>query len=111
MDDSYKHRILSSYSPTNSQEELTETLSAVPPNDAWATFLWLDDKEATGGEREQQRIQHEFIQANILEIAGKSSEALALFKTLNDELKRKGYNGRLSDHVAMAIKRLSRSPA
>jgi tetratricopeptide (TPR) repeat protein len=111
MDDSYKHRILSNYSPTNSQEELTETLSAVPPNDAWATFLWLDEKEATGGEREQQRIQHEFIQASIREIAGKSSEALALFKTLDGELKRKGYSGRLSDHVAMAIKRLSRSPA
>jgi tetratricopeptide (TPR) repeat protein len=111
MDDSYKHRILSNYSPTNSREELTETLSAVPPSDAWATFLWLDDRQATGGEREEQRIQHDFIQASIREIAGKSSEALALFKTLDGELRRKGYSGRLSDHVAIAIKRLSRLPS
>jgi tetratricopeptide (TPR) repeat protein len=110
MNDSYKHRILSNYSPTNSREELTETLSAVPPSDAWATFLWLDDKQARGREREEQRIQHEFIQASIREIAGRSVEALALFKTLDGELKRKGYRGRLSDHVGMAIKRLSRLP-
>jgi len=110
MNDSYKRRILSNYSATNSQKELTETLSALPPNDAWATFLWLDDKQATRGEGEEQRIQHEFIQANILEIAGKSAEALAMFKTLEGELKRKGYSGRLSDHVGDAIKRLSRLP-
>jgi tetratricopeptide (TPR) repeat protein len=110
MAEPYKHRVLSNYSPVNSHKELTETLSAVPPNEAWATFLWLDDKQPTGGEAEEQRIQHEFIQASILEIAGKSSEALPLFKALDGELKRKGYSGRLSDHVAMAIKRLSRSP-
>lgn len=105
-----KHRILSNYSPTNSHGELTETLSAVPPNEAWATFLWLDDKQPTGNDAEEQRIQREFIHASILEIAGKSTEALVLFKTLEHELKRPGYSGRMSDHVATAIKRLSRSP-
>jgi tetratricopeptide (TPR) repeat protein len=109
MTDSNKHRILSNYSPTNSQKELTEALSAVPPNDAWATFLWLDGKQPTGGERDEQRIQREFIHASILEIAGKSADALSLFKILDRELKLKRYSGRLSDHVAIAIKRLSRS--
>jgi tetratricopeptide (TPR) repeat protein len=102
----YKHRILSNYSPLNSREELTETLSAVPPDEAWATFLWLDDKPATGDEPDEQRIQREFIHASILETAGKSAEALTMFRTLQRELKQRGSDGRISDHVAMAIKRL-----
>ena len=108
MNDFYKQRILSNYSPINSREELTETLSAVPPNNAWATFIWLDDEHPAADEQKQQRIQREFIHASILEIAGKSSDALALFKTLDGELKRQGYNGRISEHVALAIQRLSR---
>jgi ATP-dependent protease HslVU (ClpYQ) peptidase subunit len=58
---------------------------------------------------EEQQIQRQFIQASILEIAGKSAEALVMFKTLDSELKRHAYSGRISDHVATAIKRLSRS--
>jgi hypothetical protein len=110
MDERYKQRILSNYSPINNHDELTETLSALPPNDAWATFLWLDDKQATGNDLEEQRIQHEFIQASIAEIAGKSDDALERFRTLQAELKRRAYTGRIADHVAIAIKRLSRSP-
>jgi hypothetical protein len=108
MSDRYKQRILSYYSPGNSREELIETLSAVPPNDAWATFLWLDNKQPTGDELSEQRMRHEFIRANILEIAGKPGEALAMFRTLQDQLKRGTNGGRISDHVAAAIKRLSR---
>jgi tetratricopeptide (TPR) repeat protein len=109
MSDRYKQRILSYYSPINSRDDLKEVLSAVPPNDAWATFLWLNDKQATGGELRQQRIWHEFIRASILEISGKSAEALAMFRALQDRLKPGAYSGRMRDHVAAAIKRLSRS--
>ncbi|MGI9072103.1 MAG: TIR domain-containing protein [Bryobacteraceae bacterium] len=111
MSDRYKQRILSYYSPGNSREELIETLSAVPPNDAWATFLWLDDKQPTGDELNEQRIRHEFIRASILEIAGKSAEALVMFRTLQDQLKREANGGRMRDHVTASIKRLSRSPS
>jgi tetratricopeptide (TPR) repeat protein len=111
MSDRYKQRILSYYSPVNTRDELTEVLSAVPPNDAWATFLWLDDKQPTGNELKEQRIRHEFIRASILEVAGKATEALAMFRTLQDQLKRRSNGGRMSDHVAAAIKRLSRSPS
>jgi tetratricopeptide (TPR) repeat protein len=111
MSDRYRQRILSYYSPGNSREELTEVLSAVPPNDAWATFLWLDDKQSTGDELKAQRIRHEFIRANILEIAGKPAEALAMFRRLQDQLKREAKAGRISDHVTAAVKRLSRSPS
>lgn len=111
MDERYKSRVLSNYSPINSQEELTETLSAVPPDEAWATFLWLDDKHATDRDLEAQRIQHEFIQASILEIAGKTAEAVTKMTTLQHELKLRGYSGSIADHVTGAIKRMSRSPA
>lgn len=110
MDEEYKRRLLSNYASINTHDELTETLSAVPPDEAWATFLWLDDSQRTGNEVEQQRIQRQFIQANILEIAGKSGDALARFRTLQPELKREGYDGsRLAEEVDLAIKRLSQS--
>ena len=52
-------------------------------------------------------MQREFIQANLLEIGGKPQEALAAFDTLQGELKRRGYDGRIVRHVETAIKRLS----
>lgn len=110
MSDDSKQRILSNYSPGNSREELMETLSAVPPDDAWATFLWLDGQQSAASDVEAQRIRREFVHASILEIAGKSAEAIGMFRTLRDELKREAYTGRISDHVATSIKRLSRSP-
>jgi hypothetical protein len=110
MPEEYGHRILSSYNAINSRDELMETLSAVPPKDAWATFLWLDGKPAARSELEDQRLKREFIQANLLEIGGNRAEALAMFKTLQSELKSRGMNGRIASHVAGSISRLSRPP-
>ncbi len=31
------------YFRVGNRNELQEMLSAVPPSDAWATYLWLDD--------------------------------------------------------------------
>ena len=107
IEDGERSRILSVYSPTvNSAEELLQTLSAVPPSDAWATYLWLDDQK-TGTDRAWQQMQHAFIQANILQIEGKRPEALAAFETLRSELKKRGYDGRIATHVDSSIKRLS----
>jgi len=110
MPEEYGHRILSNYNAINSRDELMETLSAVPPKDAWATFLWLDGKPAARSELEDQRLKREFIQANLLEIGGNRAEALAMFKILQPELKSRGMNGRISSHVAGSISRLSRPP-
>ena len=77
-------------------------------DDAWATFLWLNDKQPQGSDLENARIQREFIRARISELDGKRSEALGMFKGLERELSSKGYNGRIAGHVARAIKRLSR---
>ena len=105
----HRRRILSNYNPNlNSDDEVKETLAAVPPDDAWATFLWLNDKQLQGSELEGQRLLHEFIRARILEIDGRRSEAFAMFTGLERELSLRGYNGRIAGHVARAIKRLSR---
>jgi hypothetical protein len=108
LNDGQRRRILSAYSPTvNSAAELRDTLSAVPPADAWATYLWLDDQKADGWELENQRIQHDFIHAGVLELEGNRQEALTVFQNLQAELKRRGANGRIADHVAAAIARLA----
>ena len=103
-----RSRILTTYNPTvNSAEEIKEALSAVPPADAWATYNWLDQPMTSPGDVEYQRLRHDFIQASLLEIQGKREAALAAFESLQGELKRRKYNGRIVSHVDTAIKRLS----
>ena len=87
----------------NSAEELKESLSAVPPADAWATYVWLDDVKA-----DDQAVRRAFIQASLQEIESKRTEALAAFTQLRSELKRLGYDGRIARHVDGAIARLSK---
>jgi tetratricopeptide (TPR) repeat protein len=108
IDDHTRSRILSSYSPTvNSGEELSATLSAVPPADAWATYLWLNSPPVNGSSDKYKQVQNDFIHACILEIGGDRGAALAAFQTLRSELNKEGYNGRIVTHVNDAIARLS----
>ena len=108
IDERQRRRILTEYNPhTNSAEELAKTLSAVAPGDTWATYLWLEGEETSGGDPEGQRVRHDFIRASLLEMEGKRQEALAAFEALRGELKRRGYDGRITTHVANAVKRLS----
>jgi len=108
LDDGEKNRILAAYDPTvNSAEELSETLSAVPPGDAWATYLWLETKNTERDASDSKRLQHDFIRANILEIERNRQEALSAFENLRSELKQRGYNGRIVTDVDNAIRRLS----
>jgi len=108
LDSGDRRRILTSYNPTvNSAEEIKATLSAVPPADAWATYLWLDEPMKSTGDVEYQRLRHDFVQAGLLEIEGKREAALAAFESLQGELKRRKYNGRIVSHVDTAIKRLA----
>jgi hypothetical protein len=99
-----KHRALSSFNPTvNNAEELRQSLTAVPPADAWATYLWLDQEKSS-----DQPARRAFIQANLLEIEGKRGEALTAFTQLRGELQRLGMNGRIATYVDSAITRLSK---
>jgi hypothetical protein len=103
LDEDYKSRILSfCFEPVvTDHDELVESLSAVPPDDAWKTYLWLDDN-ASGEYREQV---HEFVHANLLELSGDKAGSLAMFRSLEVELK--GSNGEMKTQVDAAVARLS----
>jgi hypothetical protein len=105
MDDRARSRILNAYDPTvNSAEELSETLSAVPPDDSWSTYEWLEARTTEGV---SFRPRHDFIQASIMELRHKQDDALKAFEKLRFELERRGYNGRIVTYVDNAIKRLT----
>ena len=78
-------------------------LTAVPPGDAWATYLWLYGPKPPGSTFDSQRAKHDYIHASILEIEGKHPEALAAFHALRGELKLRGYGGRITTNADMAI--------
>jgi tetratricopeptide (TPR) repeat protein len=108
LTDGERSRVLTSYSPTvNSAAELRTTLSAVPPDDAWATYVWLVGGRTYGGNADFQALQNDFIHANVLEQKHDSDGALAAFEKLRDDLKKRGFNGRIVTHVDDAIRRLS----
>jgi hypothetical protein len=103
-----KHRLLERCCepPYTHHDELAESLSAVSQDDAWKTYLWLDDKEQTGHDGEAQRFMREFIQDSLLEISGKKAEALEKYRALQVELKPTYFS--LKDSVNEAVTRLSK---
>ena len=105
LDEAYKSRIVSfCFEPVvTDHNELTESLSAVPADDAWKTYLWLDDK-ASGDYRAQV---HAFVHASLLETSGDKAGALTEFRALAQEVK--DSNGDMKDQTAAAITRLSHS--
>jgi hypothetical protein len=107
IEDPNKRRTLTAFSPIRTMDELKQTLSAVSPDEALATFEWLDGPDGEGSDANDRRLRHDFIKAIILEISGKKQEALAAFSALERELKAKGFSGRFADHVSGAVKRLS----
>ena len=108
LDAGQRRRILTTYDPVvNTAGELQQTLSAVPPADAWATYLWLDDQKADGSDAEWQRMRRDFIHAGILELEGKRQEALDAFQELREALKQRGATGRIATDVDTAITRLT----
>jgi tetratricopeptide (TPR) repeat protein len=108
LDEGSKHRLLEQCCdpPMTHHHELVESLSAVPQEDAWKTYLWLDDRERTGTDAEGQRLMREFIQDTLLEIEGKKAEALEKYRALQVELKPTRFS--LQDSVNEAIARLSK---
>jgi len=100
LDPQIRSRVSYLWSPTVSDAaELHETLTAVPPGDAWKTFIWLNP-EATP--------LADFIRASLDEISGNRGAALAEFKALSNVLREKRVTGRMTDYTAAAIGRLSR---
>jgi hypothetical protein len=100
LDPQIRSRVSYLWSPTVSDAaELHETLTAVPPADAWKTFIWLNPEGTPLAD---------FIRASLDEISGNRAAALAEFKALSKVLSEKRASGRMTDYTAAAIGRLSR---
>ena len=91
-----------------SHAELLESLSAVPPHDAWQTYLWLEGPGLTGSPDPLRELTHDFIQANLLEISGQSAQALEEYRALKQKLRAQP-GASLNNAVDAAVKRLSHS--
>ena len=106
LDEGSKSRILADcFNPGITDEgKRAESLSAVSPDEAWKTYLWLDDKAQEG---QAQTMVHDFVYANLLEVTGKREEALGKFRLLQRELKNQP--GTMKNSVDAAVARLSRS--
>ena len=105
VEDDQKYRIRSfCYITSNSNHaNLVESLSAVPEDDSWKTFLWLDDNH----ENRMDPLAQDFIYANLLEVSGNRAEALEKFRALQQNPKAMQFS--FKDQVDDAVKRLTKS--
>lgn len=102
--DDHRRRIHAYYDPAvASDDELREILAAVPPDEAWATYQWVDRPFAEV--RSFDSIDQRFIQATIYEISGQRAEALQLFRQLQTETKKS--DNPLARRIRSAVRRLS----
>jgi tetratricopeptide (TPR) repeat protein len=104
IDDEEKYRILGfCYGTSDSdQANLLESLSAVPEDEAWKTYLWLDDNRVD----RTDPLARDFVYANLLEVSGERTEALEKFRSLQQNPKARQFT--FKDRVDDAVKRLSK---
>lgn len=114
ISESYSSRIISTnYSTAVTDDaELAPVLTAVPPEEAWATYQWLEQNGNSSDDSDEDRArswQDHYIQAKIKEVSGQNAEALTLYRALQTELKRT--DSTLTPRVARAIANLEHKPA
>ncbi len=100
MPERYGSRVMT-YFRAGNRQQLQEVFTAVPPDQAWATFQWLD--KAHPGTDTYHR---EFIHARVLELEGKTTDALAILSDLEQRMRTRSLTGQLLDDVSDASKRL-----
>jgi tetratricopeptide (TPR) repeat protein len=107
LDETKKKRVLTfCFEPiVTDHEELVESLSAVPKDEAWKTYLWLDDQPAEGRDAADQQAMRDFIDANLLEISGDRENALRKYRAVQQEMS--PFADSLKSAVGAAIKRLA----
>jgi hypothetical protein len=95
-------------------DSLKEALTAVPQDEAWQTYIWLDHRldnglgnGATPRHSDTQRFARSYVEAYLFEVNGKKAEALAKYRALQVTLK--GTFSILVEPVNNAVKRLSQS--
>jgi hypothetical protein len=99
-----RSRIHSYYNPTiGGDAEMREVVSAVPPEEAWETYLWANPAEARASA--PNTIEGRFIRAHIAEVSGKRDKALQIYRELQTELK--DPRVRVAQRVRDAIQRLT----
>jgi len=107
LDRTLQGRLSYLYSSTvSTAAELREVLTAFSVEDAWKTYLWLHPKRPG-----DTIVQRDFVQANLTEISGDRTKALAEFKALAIALHAQHFDGRIADYTAAAITRLSHPSA
>jgi tetratricopeptide (TPR) repeat protein len=84
--------------------ELAPVLAALPPDEAWATYRWLEDNSDSKDDDPAHSWQRKYIEAKIKEVSGQNAEALTLYRALQKELR--GTDSTLQDRVSPAIKSL-----
>ena len=86
--------------------ELREVVSALPPDEVWATYEWVNPPATD--ESDFDGVERRFVRANLDEVSGKSQEALQLYRSLYKELnERKDASPFVLKRVQDAAKRLS----
>lgn len=85
------------------EQKLREVLTAVPPDEEWETYRWIDRPLTEWAPF--SAIQQQFIQASLWEIAGKRDDARHLFLKLQQETK--AQDGTMAQRIRAAVKRLS----
>jgi hypothetical protein len=108
MSERYRSRTMAYFRPGNNAE-LQEMLSAVPAQDAWATYLWLDNP-SPGDDTKYEGFRREFVHARVLEVDGKIPAALALVTELDRRMRLAHFTGRLLEDVSAASRRLRTAP-
>lgn len=86
-----------------SHQELVEALGAVPNDEAWQTYLWVEAGSSEDGK--EQDLSRQFIHANLLELAGRRDAALSAYRELEQELRDRP--GSFRNQVIAAIGRLT----
>jgi hypothetical protein len=107
LDSDKKKRVLTfCFEPiVTDHKELVESLSAVPKDEAWKTYLWLDDQPAEGRDAADQQTMRDFIGASLLEISGDRENALRKYRVVQQEMS--PFADSLKSAVGAAIKRLT----
>lgn len=102
LDDEQKSRIrrFCFDSVVADRAEFTESLRAIPPDEEWLTYQWLD----TNDDQDDHHALRRFVDASLLEVRGDTADSLEKFRTLARDLRNSP--GSLRDQTEAAIQRL-----
>jgi hypothetical protein len=103
--DDDRGRIRWNFSLTESDAELKQVLSSVPPEELRATYEWLSPRDSEGSDL-STRMERRFVEAYVDEVSGKREEALQIYRSLETETKNS--DPLVSKRIRDAVLRLSR---